>query len=87
LLNPEHEATSRTRVATTGVCADWRAFAGYLIALALLGPQISSSSRCCLAAVHAMVHLESRYMYLPKIFSVVALVALMAPGGPDARRA
>lgn len=33
----------------------------------------------CLAAVYALVHLEARYMYLPKIFSVVALAALLAP--------
>jgi hypothetical protein len=41
----------------------------------------------CLAAVYAMVHLESRYMYLPKIFSVVALAALMVPRRRDDARA
>jgi hypothetical protein len=33
----------------------------------------------CLVAVYTMVHLETRYLYLPKIFSVVALLALLAP--------
>jgi hypothetical protein len=33
----------------------------------------------CLAAVYTLVHLEARYMYLPKIFAVVALVTLLAP--------
>jgi hypothetical protein len=37
--------------------------------------------------VYAMVHLESRYMYLPKIFSVVALAALMVPRRRDDARA
>jgi hypothetical protein len=33
----------------------------------------------CLAAVYTLVHLEARYMYLPKIFAVMALVTLLAP--------
>jgi hypothetical protein len=40
----------------------------------------------CLAAVYTVVHLEARYFYLPKIFSVIALVALLAPQGRPAVR-
>jgi hypothetical protein len=40
----------------------------------------------CMAAVYTLVHLETRYFYLPKIFSVVALVALLAPRGQTAVR-
>lgn len=34
----------------------------------------------CLAGVYTLVHFEARYLYLPKIFGVVALVAVMACG-------
>jgi len=33
-----------------------------------------------LLAVYTMAHLEARYFYLPKIFGVVALLALLVPG-------
>jgi glucose-1-phosphate cytidylyltransferase len=32
----------------------------------------------CLLAVYLMVHLEARYMYLPKLFAIIGLITLLA---------
>ncbi|RYF18468.1 MAG: hypothetical protein EOO30_03425 [Comamonadaceae bacterium] len=40
---------------------------------------VQLSTYGCLLAVYALVHLEARYFYLPKIFSVVAVASLMSP--------